>query len=257
MSDGFKILAESTSNQLLEASNKVDIVIISYAFHHVPDGKALRNYLSAPPVFKSDLWRYLSSSDPESKRLFTTDLKNALNKYIKESGGVYEPTMKLLPVLEFFGPVRTLWYNLNWQLLSNKEIFQSFKDFINRDFPRKCFFTEEWLGYITNARLNLLSYIAKILQPNGLLLIADPDGTGKFNQTRWTYDAEATTANFWTRGELEKEIQEGFFGLKVLKSENVVKDKDTNELVSTPDSGDRLEKWNLDDMGYVLVAQKV
>jgi serine/threonine protein kinase len=256
MSAGFRILADATANQSIGASNKVDIVMVSYAMHHVPDGSALRNYLSAPLAHASDPWRSLSSN-PESKKKFTSEFKNALNTFVKNDGFMYYPTTTILPSGNFFGPVRTLWYNLNWHLLSNQSTFHSFRDFINREFQKTGVFSSAWLEYIKNARRNLFSYISRVLQPDGILLIADPDGTGKFNQNRWTYDAEATTANFWTRQELENEIRTGFYGLKIVKSENIVMEKGTEKFVSTPDSGDRLLKWNIDDMGYVLVAQKV
>ncbi len=245
MSQGFDDLFNSTS--FSGHLNSLDIVIISYALHHVPNGSAIRDFLRQAEGGSGT--SRLSECYPEVKVLFYNGLTKVLNSCVGGVGTRVKPNP--LPSNVFL-PVRTLWENLDWVTLGHKENFKSFLEFINGEFKKNLWFSNYWISKIRNRRRELLCQIYGLLRPDGLLLIADPDGTGPFNWARWKEDAEATIANFITRRELEIELEQ--CGFPEIKGFDVIESGSGYELTS--DHRERVIASDAKDHGYVVVAKK-
>ena len=219
---------------------RFDVFLCSFAFHHVPNTRRLRQYLL-----------HGSPDDPVGKReAFRHDLLNGLRQLRQQE----EP-----------GDTRTregaVTLALTPRCLPDDDL-----DSFARDLQRGSDFKNgqivpDWLACLEDRQRMILVAIRKLLRPGGLVAIADPDGFSDFNRRQLARNPEMGIAYFLTSGEMEKLLtDEGFVvveGPLVLRERRGKFVRDRFEASSARRSSVRYDSDIIDDnRGYVIIARK-
>jgi nucleoside phosphorylase len=261
------------------AAETVDYFFSSYMMHHVPNGDALLRYLfgrhsdqhnrlpnprSAPELFVQRLDYYLGALEAG-----------------QISQGDVEHTRMQLELLEqaassnFHSVTDILAFNLATHV----------KDAVLRDSNSRPKFLEsvrammgdahagrsdqhrahraEWRGDLfVDPQLRMLLGIRELLKPNGVLVIADPDGTSTFNRTKAAMNdkvaLELYAAQFRSAGRLSELLHSAGMGFVVAPPSTVVQWRDGVFDVrgSVDDFVRKRPELSDHNLGYVVFARK-
>jgi hypothetical protein len=234
MFDGVKELVEPERyNERYNES--VHAFICSYAFHHIPNGSALKNHL-----FFSDT----GFGQPRSQ-LFRDILESILNPNPQSSSENFpKSTQEYLQARAFAEYIR------NPEIRNSKDFFDTIQQGIERR-PSSEDISDYLGSCLVNPKLEMLRNIRKLLIPGGILAIADPDGLSSFNAEQIIIDPEMTVAHFLNIQEIEELLEEAHF--QNIKSYTVGKTKEhLFEIVDPADRSDFIDP----NLGYIVFAQR-
>jgi hypothetical protein len=263
MEDGVQSLLElkaydgSAINSHLSSSSivrRLDAFVSSYAFHHVPNGRAIKNYFTGEVLGAeySTLFR-----DPNRKRI-VEKIKVALESIVRKAswlGGAFTlstPNDSIGPDEAFISMVEPVTLVRN-----SREIIGAFEK-IEKTNWRISPELLDW--FLNNPQKQLLSNVFQLLRPGGVVAIADPDGLSSFNGLKVKDDPELTIANFNSREELEQMLKDCGFVIK--EGQTVRKVDGVFGVYSGPTRFGQVNFTNENELpddenlGYIVVAQK-
>lgn len=251
---GIADLVHSSNLIRHEYQGTVDLFITSYAFHHVSNGQALREYLigsrDAPRQYT------LASESNSTKAVFKESLiegcaqlcRGFNRQKVLESHPRPSPARVYLSLLEvdYFSEdhatmLQTHLRRLgqpNWSISSDSPVVK----------------------YIRDLQLNLLQRVYSLLKPGGMIAIADPDGTSFWNAKTIARDPEIMIANFLSLNALREKLGQPTVGFvfndpqcavtvhQPAKGEFDIIEGDPPRRICTDDTDPNL--------GYILIGRK-
>lgn len=261
MESGIMGMSQSKQFGFELPSENVDVYLASYAFHHIPNGEKLIQYLSGSSVTRG--LPALCRAKPDVKKHFQETIKEFCNLQRKHSD-VVEFRLFVAGYLKKVPPSpANVFISLFEPKGDTKYAIENLWDWVkNLD-------SNDWripnnllVNVLANPQKMMLLNLHKVLKPNGLVAIADPDGTSSFNLENVGIDPEISIANFLDRDALRELLTScGFEILNACTVERVdgkhhhyfeppkkgLIRKHSNYSVKKPDDG---------NLGYVVVARK-
>ncbi|MEA5472087.1 hypothetical protein, partial [Spirulina sp. 06S082] len=217
----------------------VHFFICSYAFHHVPNGNALKAHLFSGRNFFS----------PQQIENFIESLKSILN--LSNSEPITNSTE------EYFKAKAFAEYFRNPQKLDSNGFYKAIDEITKAIQGRSSQknidqFLDEFL---IDFKLEILRTIRDLLVPGGILAIADPDGTSSFNAERIMVDIEMGVAHFLNVEEIVELLKQARF--EHIEYYVVGKTKDTRkDYLFDIVEGKNKSDFEDPNLGYIILAQR-
>ncbi|MGA8184926.1 MAG: CHAT domain-containing protein [Terriglobia bacterium] len=239
--NGFSELAAESSFR-----GTVHLVVLSFVFHHVPNGYAFRKYLFND-AFKS--------AGLSSQPLVVDSYKNLLDKaiyYAKRDPSIRHPdipddiSQHAFILSEYMGELNASAYRDMCNFFGKSRNPEDVPDSAQQLFH--------------DSQRTTLSDAYQLLTPGGILAIADPDGFSGFNKVMVLKDVEMSVAHFLERMQLVKLLSA--VGFQVIGRMDLVKmrgDSDVYSHVSRSDDEPPVSNNpNFADgnLGYLVICQK-
>lgn len=207
-------IAESLKN-----TEGIDAFFTSFAFHHVPNGNAIKSFIAGDsPNLNPSLANHKNSR--EIAKAFAEATKKYFENFvtIRDNGatvkGISESCASLLQSYkdkENYVQVRVFLSLLNVGALNPEDI-----NLFCTTIEGQLWYPREALDrMLHNPQLELLLTVQSMLRDGGVIAIADPDGMSDFNAEFAASDPELTIANFMSSVTLAKMLEEiGFTQLE-------------------------------------------
>lgn len=218
----------------------IDIFVCSYALHHVHNGEALRSALFDPDC-KED---YKITRENHSN--FFDELKESLQQIRTQNIIASQISPEVEVFLSIFEPCQGIIDERKIEDI-NKAIkdIESGKDLRGKELP-------EWAKMI-NRQYLLLSSIYDLLRPNGLIVIADPDGFSKFNLKNVPINPEMSVANFLDLDQISPLLNKLGFDILI----DTIQGRDGNDYYEGAEGRNTNTNDDIDrNMGYIIIARK-
>ncbi len=258
---------KQTSLQSDPDSGVVDYYFCSYMLHHVPNGDALVKYL----IGQRDTIHDELADVRQEAEYFGHRLSNYLHDpatYNLVDGIFRSPEEKVLKVADAAAYCLAQYFKMG----GNVEKIQDRQLLIKTiprlmmearrgdDFSDEAVFNADWMrGYFYDPQTVMLLSIRQLLRPNGLVLIADPDGQSAFNRKNVAkgskLSAELVLAHFRSLNRICDILR--FLRFDIVRSGRVVSVKGSVPFDMT--SGSTLTTdFDITDnnLGYFVVARK-
>jgi hypothetical protein len=184
---------------------EIDVFICSYAFHHVPNGEPLREFLTGTTrrIDRRARSHVLSSLDESRRNGFRKNVLDCLTRlsYNEAKARVISNLAGFLEERVYLSFLDPILFNLNCE--------EIIKEFIS--LPKSNWRLDpngSAIRAIRNPQHKMLTHLSHLLSPDGLLVIADPDGTSMWNLEKVIEDPEIMIANFHTLHDLRELLQD-------------------------------------------------
>ncbi len=254
--DGVRDLVSSRANR-----GKFDLFLCSYAFHHIPNGRAARQYIfgrQAPFRLdpRSPKGKWFSEHVREELHYWMGiseaiyfDLEDVPESYV---AGAFSPLARL--VLDYF-PLREM--AIRGHTTPLRRLLKDFENAYRPGHEGKL--PKSWFDHLEDRQEILLQNIWMLLRPGGLIAIADPDGYSHYNRTQVPKNAEMGVAHFLTLSEILMLLARNGYEIELrdmqAKAIESVRGRDSHELLS---QRRYKEDPNLRDpnLGYIAIARK-
>ena len=225
---------------LTDHRGTVDLFMCSYAFHHISNGKALRNKLFNKSHPKQISW----SRNPD----FFRDLINLLEKMKKKESLQYV-TLEV-KILSGILPDNLIERHIN-EIIADVKYVQETEGYWLEEPP--------WSRFLLDNQEILLTRVKELLKPDGLIAIADPDGYSKFNLKNICHNPEMGCANFLPLNELKELVEKLGFDiiqdLIQIREKNTFSANDQDFAKKLNESSEYLHSEIDPNMGYILIAK--
>lgn len=229
---------------------QVDVVFACYSFHHLPNGEALRRFL----IGSGDFHKFqLQNCDQKFRKRF-------VEQVIQGCKDIQKFDYVLPSNVPQYGPARVFLSLFNPITLNVTNRWDKFFNFLERGLPANGWRFDpksEFLMVVGSAQDAFLSYAHKLLSPNGLLVIGDPDGTSGFNLSKIAEDPEISIGNFASLVGLKKKLHDsGRWNIEVA---NTIGKKGTDRYYAydgEPTIG-VLKDGEDKNLGYYLIARAI
>lgn len=194
MSDGMLSLRRGLEDD--DRLEEVDLFLCSYAFHHVPNGRAIRRLLfnqgwSGAVRGATDIMQFRQRLADGLELLLRWRAKNPWNAMhaprMPDFADAHPHVAHLLQLL----PSNLTTYEIRLYLTELRKPPRG----DTRPVP------PSWVNLVSDHQEDLLRHAYAILRPGGLIAVADPDGYSMYNLQNITRDPEMGIANFLNRQE--------------------------------------------------------
>jgi len=199
--------------EYINPKKKIDAFFTSFAFHHVPNGNAIKSFIAGD---SPNLTPSLADFNYEKRLLVAEAFASATEKYFenflilrdenKTSAEIAHSCNSILQGYkdnENYSQVRVFlsllnvgslgWQDINLFCSTIREQFWCPRDVLDR--------------LLHNPQLELLLTVQSMLRDGGVIAIADPDGMSDFNASYAASDPELTVANFTSSVTLAKMLE--------------------------------------------------
>jgi hypothetical protein len=217
----------------------IDIFVCSYALHHVHNGEALRSALFDPYCKEeyrmtrenhSDFFDELGKS---LQQIRDEDIITSLSPEVEVFLSIFEPCQGKIDEEKVKDIDKIIEYIKSGKDLRSKEAYE-YSNLIDRQYL-------------------LLRSIYDLLRPNGLIVIADPDGFSKFNLENVPINSEMSVANFSDSNKISVLLDK--LGFDIIMS--TIQGRDGNDYYEGAEGKNTDRSEDVDrNMGYIIIAKK-
>ena len=259
LADGVELLYNSHQELVLNSTQsndfnlQIDLFLCSYVFHHVPNGRHLRDFLFGEGKHASE---YLDLNSAEGEAFInyvTFVLKKKTSKkplegrhpVVSDIGQSFVESLRRMTELQ-----------LN-DLLGELESIRGRHGNLSRLQSANI-----WVMNMVDHQTNVLDQIFRIMRPGGVVAFADPDGTSNFNFDNIENVPEMTVAHFLKDEELVELLQDVGFEILDWKVQYKIRPGVFEEKQGSFVKDDYLnvseEKGDLEDpnLGYIVIARR-